>query len=87
MNIIREVRKIITLFGGIWYKLMCFDNLEKGNNQQRVLCQKEILSKFWKSIYEKTLRLYLNQFIDYEKNLERLSEKQRDKNAKYAFKK
>ena len=66
---------------------MCFDILEKGNNQQRVLCQKEILSKFWISIYEKTLRLYLNQFIDDEKNLEGLSEKQWDKNAKYAFKK
>ena len=38
-------------------------------------------------INEKTLRLYLNQFIDDEKILERLSEKQRDKNAKYAFKK
>ncbi len=31
--------------------------------------------------------IQLNQFIDDEKILERLSEKQRDKNAKYAFKK
>jgi ATP-dependent DNA helicase RecG len=38
-------------------------------------------------INEKTVRLYLNQFIDQEKILERLSEKQRDKNAKYAFRK
>lgn len=38
-------------------------------------------------INDKTVRLYLNQFIDEEKVLERLSVKQRDKNAKYAFKK
>ncbi len=38
-------------------------------------------------IHEKNVRLYLNQFIDNEKILDRLSEKQRDKNAKYAFKK
>jgi ATP-dependent DNA helicase RecG len=38
-------------------------------------------------INEKTIRLYLNQFIDDEKILERLSVKQRDKNAKYAFRK
>lgn len=38
-------------------------------------------------IHEKNVRLYLNQFIDKEKILDRLSEKQRDKNAKYAFKK
>ncbi len=38
-------------------------------------------------INEKTIRLYLNQFIDNEKILERLSEKLRDKNAKYAFRK
>jgi ATP-dependent DNA helicase RecG len=38
-------------------------------------------------IHEKNVRLYLNQFIDNEKILNRLSDKQRDKNAKYAFKK
>lgn len=38
-------------------------------------------------IHEKNVRLYLNQFIDNENILVRLSEKQRDKNAKYAFKK
>jgi len=38
-------------------------------------------------IHEKNVRLYLNQFIDTENILVRLSEKQRDKNAKYAFKK
>ncbi len=38
-------------------------------------------------IHEKNVRLYLNQFLDNEKILDRLSEKQRDKHAKYAFKK
>lgn len=38
-------------------------------------------------IHEKNVRGYLNQFIDEIKVLDRLSEKQRDKNAKYAFKK
>ncbi|MCU0326911.1 MAG: putative DNA binding domain-containing protein [Spirosomaceae bacterium] len=38
-------------------------------------------------IHKKNVRLYLNQFIDTENILVRLSEKQRDKNAKYAFKK
>lgn len=38
-------------------------------------------------IHEKNVRLYLNQFIDDEKILCRMSEKQRDKNAKYTFKK
>lgn len=38
-------------------------------------------------IHEKNVRLYLNQFMDNENILVRLSEKQRDKNAKYAFKK
>lgn len=38
-------------------------------------------------INEKTLRLYLNQFMDDEKIIDRLSDKQRDKNAKYAFRK
>jgi ATP-dependent DNA helicase RecG len=38
-------------------------------------------------IHEKNVRLYLNQFIEKEKILDRLSEKQRDKNAKFAFKK
>lgn len=38
-------------------------------------------------INDKTVRLYLNQFIDNEKVIDRLSDKQRDKNAKYAFKK
>jgi ATP-dependent DNA helicase RecG len=38
-------------------------------------------------INEKTVRLYLNQFIDKEKILDRLSKKLRDKNAKYAFRK
>lgn len=38
-------------------------------------------------IHEKNVRLYLNQFIETEKILVRLSAKQRDKNAKYAFKK
>ena len=38
-------------------------------------------------IHEKNVRLYLNQFIDSDNILVRLSEKQRDKNAKYAFKK
>jgi ATP-dependent DNA helicase RecG len=37
-------------------------------------------------INEKTIRLYLNQFIEEEKILDRLSEKLRDKNALYAFK-
>ncbi len=38
-------------------------------------------------INEKTVRIYLNQFMVEEKILDRLSAKQRDKNAKYAFKK
>jgi ATP-dependent DNA helicase RecG len=38
-------------------------------------------------IHEKNVRLYLNQFMDNEKIIDRLSDKQRDKNAKYAFKK
>lgn len=38
-------------------------------------------------IHEKNVRGYLNQFIDDDKILERLSDKVRDKNAKYAFKK
>jgi ATP-dependent DNA helicase RecG len=38
-------------------------------------------------IHEKNVRIYLNQFIDNEKVLDRLSDKQRDKNAKYAFRK
>ena len=38
-------------------------------------------------IHEKNVRLYLNHFMDNEKILVRLSAKQRDKNAKYAFKK
>ncbi len=38
-------------------------------------------------IHEKNVRLYLNQFIDNENILVRISEKQRDKNAKYEFKK
>lgn len=37
-------------------------------------------------INEKTIRLYLNQFIDEDKVLNRLSDKIRDKNALYAFK-
>jgi len=37
-------------------------------------------------IHEKNIRLYLNQFIE-ENIIERLSNKKRDKNAKYAFKK
>jgi ATP-dependent DNA helicase RecG len=38
-------------------------------------------------INDKTIRLYLNQFIDNDKIIERLSEKIRDKNAKYTFRK
>ena len=38
-------------------------------------------------IHEKNVRLYLNQFMENEKIINRLSEKQRDKNAKYAFNK
>ncbi len=38
-------------------------------------------------IHEKNVRLYLNQFMENEKIINRISEKQRDKNAKYAFKK
>lgn len=38
-------------------------------------------------IHENNVRLYVNQFLYNEKILERLSEKKRDKNAKYAFKK
>ena len=38
-------------------------------------------------INEKTVRLYLNQFIENEEILDRLSKKLRDKNAKYAFRK
>lgn len=38
-------------------------------------------------IHVKNVRLYINHFIDNENILDRLSEKQRDKNAKYAFKK
>jgi ATP-dependent DNA helicase RecG len=38
-------------------------------------------------INEKTVRLYLNSFIDDDKILVRLSDKVRDKNAKYAFRK
>lgn len=38
-------------------------------------------------IHENNVRLYVNQFLDNEKILQRLSEKKRDKNAKYAFKK
>ena len=37
-------------------------------------------------INEKTIRLYLNQFVEQEKILVRLSNKIRDKNALYAFK-
>lgn len=37
-------------------------------------------------INEKTIRLYLNQFVEQEKILVRLSHKIRDKNALYAFK-
>jgi len=39
------------------------------------------------AINEKTVRLYLNQFVEDEKVLDRLSDKKRDKNAKYTFKK
>ncbi|MBY0477995.1 MAG: hypothetical protein K2Q24_10145 [Chitinophagaceae bacterium] len=39
------------------------------------------------TIHEKNVRQYLNQFIEKEKILERLSYKQRDKNARYTFKK
>lgn len=38
-------------------------------------------------IHEKNVRLYINQFIEDAKILERLSDKLRDKNARYAFKK
>ncbi|MBL7788936.1 MAG: putative DNA binding domain-containing protein [Chitinophagales bacterium] len=38
-------------------------------------------------IHEKNVRQYLNHFIEIENILDRLSNKQRDKNAKYAFKK
>lgn len=38
-------------------------------------------------INEKTVRLYLNQFMDNENILDRLSKKLRDKNAKYTFRK
>lgn len=38
-------------------------------------------------INDKTVRLYLNHFMENEKILDRLSEKLRDKNAKYAFRK
>lgn len=38
-------------------------------------------------IHVKNVRLYINHIIDNENILDRLSEKQRDKNAKYAFKK
>ena len=38
-------------------------------------------------IHEKSIRLYLNHFIDHDHILDRLSAKKRDKNAKYAFKK
>lgn len=38
-------------------------------------------------IHEKNVRLYLNQFMENEKIINRLSEKQRDKNAKYTFNK
>jgi len=39
------------------------------------------------AINEKTVRLYLNQFVEDENFLDRLSDKKRDKNAKYTFKK
>lgn len=39
------------------------------------------------SIHEKNVRLYLNQFIDEDDILVRLSDKKRDKNALYTFKK
>jgi ATP-dependent DNA helicase RecG len=38
-------------------------------------------------INEKTIKLYLKQFIENENILDRLSDKVRDKNAKYAFRK
>ncbi len=38
-------------------------------------------------IHEKNIRLYLNQFKDKDKIIDRLSKKKRDKDAKYAFKK
>jgi ATP-dependent DNA helicase RecG len=38
-------------------------------------------------IHENNVRLYVNQFLENEKILQRLSEKKRDKNARYAFKK
>jgi ATP-dependent DNA helicase RecG len=52
------------------------------NNQATIIELVEVTE-----IHEKNVRLYLNQFIENEKILYRLSEKQRDKNAKYAFKK
>lgn len=38
-------------------------------------------------IHENNVRLYVNQFLENEKILQRLSEKKRDKNARYTFKK
>lgn len=38
-------------------------------------------------IHEKNVRIYLNQFIEEDGILERLSEKRRDRSAKFAFKK
>jgi ATP-dependent DNA helicase RecG len=38
-------------------------------------------------IHENNVRLYVNQFLENEKILQRLSEKKRDKNARFAFKK
>jgi hypothetical protein len=55
------------------------------------MTKKAVLSKGYActkwQIHEKNVRIYLNQLMDNEKILERLSEKQRDRNAKYAFKK
>lgn len=51
------------------------------NNQATVIDFVEVTG-----INEKTIRLYLNQFLDQEKILDRLSSKIRDKNAVYVFK-
>lgn len=52
------------------------------NNQATIMELEEVTG-----INEKTVRLYLNQFIDDDKILVRMSKKQRDKKAKYAFRK
>ena len=71
------------------------DNWSNYNDTQRKILQyllyhnKATIEEFaeFTDINPKTIRIYLNQFIDDENIVARLSKKIRDKNAKYAFRK